>query len=103
LANKPARIIGILGTRARRGRYKYAELGDKVTVAIRGQKKLGYVVGVKLCQRPLVPKFDTNNLVLIEKNGMPTGKRVTVPIPSCLRKQAGGEFSKIIAITSKFY
>ncbi len=44
-------------------------LGDKVLVAIKGQKKKAVIVGVKQKQRPLVPKFDSNNIVLIEDNG----------------------------------
>jgi len=103
LAHKPPKIIGIWGDETRRGPYKYAKLGTKVTVAVNGEVKWGYIVGCKAQQRPLVPKYDSNNVVLIEKNGTPMGKRVLVPIPSCLRRKADGEFSKIIAISSKFY
>lgn len=102
--NKPPRIIGIWGDHTRRGpRFKYAQLGDKVTVAVRGQVKWGYIVGCKLVQQPMIPKFDSNNVVLVEKNGTPMGKRVLVPVPSALRKKADGEFSKVLAICSKFY
>ena len=73
-----------------------------MTVAVNGEVKWGYIVGCNIAQRPLVPKFDTNNVVLIEKNGTPIGKRVLVPIPSSLRKKADGHFSKILAISSKF-
>ncbi|KZR99153.1 39S ribosomal protein L14, partial [Daphnia magna] len=40
-------------------------IGDKVLVAIKGQKKKAVIVGVKQKQAPLVPKFDSNNIVLI--------------------------------------
>ena len=101
--NTPPKIIGILGHHTRKGRFKYAQTGDKVTVAIRGQVKWGYIVGCKIVQRPMIPKFDSNNVILVEKNGTPMGKRVFAPVPSMLRKRADGEFSKVLAICSKFY
>ena len=76
-------------------------LGDKVLVTIKGQMKRGYLVGLKAYQRPMVPKFDTNNVVLIEDNGNPLGTRVAVPVPHYLRSR-GPELAKIIAISSRF-
>ena len=38
-------------------------------MAIKGQKRKGVIVGVKQKQHALIPKFDTNNVVLIEDNG----------------------------------
>ena len=77
------------------------KVGDKVLLAIKGQKKRGYVVGCRQKQQPMVPRFDSNNVVLIEDNGTPTGTRITVPIPSVLRGK-DGDFTKILAISSKF-
>ena len=48
----------------------FCSTGDKVLMAIKGQKRKGIIVGVKQRQRPLIPKFDSNNVVLIEDNGM---------------------------------
>lgn len=70
-------------------------------VAIQGQKKRGYLVGLKQKQKPGVPRFDTNNIVLVEDNGSPTGTRIRVPIPSSLRGMKG-DFTKILAIATKF-
>lgn len=39
-------------------------------MAIKGQKKKAVIVGVKQKQRALIPKFDSNNIVLIEDNGI---------------------------------
>lgn len=75
-------------------------IGDKVMVAIKGQKKKGYIVGVKQKQKHMVPRFDSNNIVLIDDNGNPLGTRVLVPIPSLLRGKP--EFAKIIAISTRF-
>ncbi|XP_054153463.1 39S ribosomal protein L14, mitochondrial-like [Oppia nitens] len=77
------------------------QLGDKVLVTIKGQMKRGYLVGLRAYQRPMVPKFDTNNVVLIEDNGNPLGTRVAVPVPNYLRSK-GPELAKIIAISSRF-
>lgn len=77
------------------------QLGDKILVTIKGQMKRGYVVGLVAEQRPMVPKFDTNNVVLVENNGNPTGTRVVVPMPNYLRSK-GPELAKIIAISSRF-
>ncbi|XP_070069601.1 large ribosomal subunit protein uL14m-like [Drosophila takahashii] len=60
-------------------------IGDKVLVAIKGQMKKGILVGLKQNQKPKQPKFDSNNLVLIDDNGSPLGTRIHVPIPTILR------------------
>lgn len=50
-------------------KYFFMFLGDKVLVAIKGQKKKAVIIGCKQKQKPLIPKFDSNNIVLIEDNG----------------------------------
>lgn len=95
VAGKPARIIHVYN------KQEVAHLGDKVLLAIKGQKKRAYVVGCKQKQRPNVPKFDSNNVVLIEDNGTPVGTRITVPIPSDLRGKEG-DFTKILSIATRF-
>ncbi|XP_014259423.1 39S ribosomal protein L14, mitochondrial [Cimex lectularius] len=84
-------------------------VGDKVLVAIKGEKKKGILVGVKKYQPPNIPKFDTNNVVLIDDNGTPLGTRIHVPIPHILRtilkektiaKKA--DYTKLLAIATKF-
>jgi len=95
LAGKPAKCIHVYN------KTGIGFIGDKVLVAIQGQKKRAYVVGLRQKQKPFVPRFDTNNIVLVEDNGTPTGTRIRVPIPSCLRGQKG-DFTKILAIATKF-
>jgi len=84
-------------------------LGDKILVAIRGQKKKGILVGLKANQVSKIPKFDNNNLVLIDDNGTPLGTRIHVPIPHILRTKLkekthskGANYTKLIAIASRF-
>ncbi|XP_068159056.1 large ribosomal subunit protein uL14m [Drosophila tropicalis] len=84
-------------------------IGDKVLVAIKGQMKKGILVGLKQNQPSKQPKFDSNNLVLIDDNGSPLGTRIHVPIPSILRTilkektlAKGADYTKVLAIASRF-
>ncbi|XP_071377781.1 large ribosomal subunit protein uL14m isoform X1 [Centroberyx affinis] len=77
------------------------KVGDKVLLAIKGQKKKALIVGHKMPGECMTPRFDSNNVVLIEDNGNPTGTRIKVPIPTHLRKMEGN-YSKLLAIASTF-
>ncbi|XP_047208009.1 39S ribosomal protein L14, mitochondrial [Girardinichthys multiradiatus] len=77
------------------------KVGDRVLLAIKGQKKKALIVGHKMPGARMTPRFDSNNVVLIEDNDNPTGTRIKVPIPSSLR-QMDGDFSKVLAIASTF-
>lgn len=84
-------------------------IGDMVLVAIKGQMKKGILVGLKQDQRPKVPKFDSNNLVLIDDNGTPLGTRIHVPIPTILRTilkkkthNKGADYTKLLAIAGRY-
>merc|ERR1712071_24035 len=84
-------------------------LGDKVLVAIKGQKKKGVLVGLKQKQKAFVPKFDSNNVVLIEDNGTPVGTRIHVAIPNVLRQILKDrsvakvvDYTKLLSIATKF-
>ena len=95
VAGRPAKCIHVYN------KTGVGTLGDKVLVAIQGQKKRAFIVGVKQKQKPMVPRFDSNNIVLVEDNGAPTGTRIRVPIPSMLRGKEG-DFTKILALATKF-
>ncbi|XP_070383685.1 large ribosomal subunit protein uL14m [Dermacentor albipictus] len=100
---KPPKIIHVYN------KTGFATIGDKsqsvalqVLVAILGQKKRGFVVGCKhMKQRPLVPRYDTNNMVLLDDSGNPLGTRILVPLPSLLRGDKP-RYSKILALCSRF-
>ncbi|TNN53290.1 39S ribosomal protein L14, mitochondrial [Liparis tanakae] len=77
------------------------KVGDKVLLAIKGQKKKALIVGHKMPGERMNPRFDSNNVVLIEDNGNPTGTRIKVPLPTHLRK-VDGDYSKVLAIASSF-
>ncbi|KAJ8888294.1 hypothetical protein PR048_007781 [Dryococelus australis] len=100
---KPPRCIHVYN------KVGIGKIGDKVLVAIKGQKKKGIIVGAKQNQKPLIPKFDTNNIVLIDDNGTPLGTRIHVPIPIALRTilkekthVKGADYTKLLAIASRF-
>lgn len=100
---KPPRVIHIYN------KTSVGLIGDKVLVAIKGEKKKGILVGLKQKQRTKVPKFDSNNVVLVDDNGTPLGTRIHVPIPTILRTKMkekshdkGADYTKILAIASRF-
>lgn len=85
------------------------KIGDVVLVAIKGEKKKAVLVGLKQKQRAKIPKFDSNNIALIDDNGTPLGTRIHVPIPTILRTilkekthAKGAEYTKLLAISSRF-
>ncbi|XP_009878714.1 PREDICTED: 39S ribosomal protein L14, mitochondrial [Charadrius vociferus] len=77
------------------------KVGDKILLAIKGEKKKALIVGHKMPGPTMTPRFDSNNVVLIEDNGNPIGTRIKTPIPYILR-QREGEFSKVLAIARNF-
>ncbi|XP_077437556.1 large ribosomal subunit protein uL14m [Vanacampus margaritifer] len=78
------------------------KVGDKVLLAIKGQKKAALIVGHKMPGDRMNPRFDSNNVILLEENGNPTGTRIKVPIPTHLRARMKGDYSKVLAIASSF-
>lgn len=76
-------------------------VGDQILLAIKGQKKRALIVGHRMPGPRMAPRFDSNNVVLIEDNGNPVGTRIKTPIPTSLR-QREGEFSKVLAIAQNF-
>lgn len=79
-----------------------ATIGDRVLLAVKGQKQKAIVVGCKneLRKAKFGPNFDTNNCVLVDDQDTPLGKRITVPIPSLLRRNE--KCAKLIAIATRF-
>ncbi|XP_076180735.1 mitochondrial ribosomal protein L14 [Ptiloglossa arizonensis] len=103
LEGKPPRCIHIYNKKG------VGYIGDTVLVAIKGEKKKGILVGLKQHQNPKIPKYDCNNLVLIDDNGTPLGTRIHVPIPHILRTMMknkmhskGANYTKLLAIASRF-
>lgn len=100
---KPPRVIHVYNKKM------VGFIGDRVLVAIKGEKKKGILVGLKQKQKPNVPRYDSNNIVLIDDNGTPLGTRIHVPIPSVLRTilkekthAKGADYTKLLAIATRF-
>lgn len=100
---KPPRVIHVYN------KSGVGYVGAKVMVAIKGEKKKGILVGCKQMQRAKIPRFDTNNVVLIDDNGSPLGTRIHVPIPNILRTimkekthSKGADYTKLLAIATRF-
>lgn len=103
MEGKPPKVIHVYN------QQRVGRIGDRVMVAIKGEKKKGILVGLKQLQKTKVPKFDTNNVVLIDDNGSPLGTRIFVPIPTILRTilkektlAKGADYTKLLAISSRF-
>ncbi|OWR45921.1 hypothetical protein KGM_203499 [Danaus plexippus plexippus] len=100
---KPPKVICVYNKK------RVGYIGDRVMVAIKGQKKKGILVGLKQTQNVKVPKFDSNNVVLIDDNGTPLGTRIHVPIPTILRTilkekthAKGADYTKLLGIATRF-
>lgn len=96
-AGKKVKIIRIYN----KSRHQTGGLGEKVLVTILGQMKKGFVTGCVQTQHPFVPKFDSNNVVLVDNNNVPLGTRVTSPLPNQLRRR-GAMTARIMAIGTRF-
>lgn len=84
-------------------------MGDRVLCAVKGQKIKGIIVGLKQNQEHNVPRFDTNNVVLVNDDGNPLGTRIHAPIPNCIRpilkansSAKNVDFTKLLAIATRF-
>uniref|UniRef100_A0A8C4U083 Large ribosomal subunit protein uL14m n=1 Tax=Falco tinnunculus TaxID=100819 RepID=A0A8C4U083_FALTI len=77
------------------------KVGDTILLAIKGEKKKALIVGHKMPGPTMTPRFDSNNVVLIEDNGNPIGTRIKTPIP-CILRQREGKVSKVLAIARNF-
>ncbi|CAG0916616.1 unnamed protein product [Notodromas monacha] len=95
LEGKPPKVIHVYNKRG------VGHIGDKVLVAIKGLKKKAIIVGCKgQWVKSHVPRFDTNNCVLVNDDMSPLGNRILVPIPHSLRNR--GDYAKLIAIGTSF-
>ncbi|CAM9911527.1 unnamed protein product [Lampetra planeri] len=93
--HRPPRVIHVYT------KNSVGKVGDMVLLAIRGEKRKALIVGHKMSSGVMTPRFDSNNVVLLEDNGSPTGTRIRVPIPTSLRSSER-QYSKVLAIASRF-
>ena len=77
--------------------------------AVRGEKIKGVIVGIRQQQEHGIPKFDSNNVVLVQNDGSPLGTRIHAPIPNCIRPSLqkhstakNVDFTKLLSIATRF-
>lgn len=102
---RPPRVIHVYN------RTPVGTVGDKVLLAIKGLKKKGIVVGCVKTPNPMsmVPRFDSNNVVLIDDSGTPLGTRILSPLPNVIRARLkrmshkkSGDFTKLLSLATHF-
>ncbi|MEN2496616.1 MAG: 39S ribosomal protein L14, mitochondrial [Marteilia pararefringens] len=65
---------------------KYAFVGDLILVTILGRMCKAIVVNTRQYSTQGVPRADSNQCVLVDKELKPLGNRISSPIPSVLRR-----------------
>ena len=95
-SGRPVKIIHVYT------RNGVGSLGDKVLVTIEHEMKRGYIVGCRQKQKANVARIDSNNIVLIDEQGLPLGTRIKAPIPSACRRHASPELLKVLALAPRF-
>lgn len=96
-AGKKVKVIRVYN----KTKFMVGGLGNRVLVTILGEMKKGIIVGCVQTQRAFIPKFDSNNVVLVDNNNVPLGTRINAPIPNYLRKE-GATTARLMAIATKF-
>lgn len=79
---------------------KVARFGDIITIAHRGKVHKALLVSNRQTSKRY-PRYDSHNVILLDDKLQPIGTRIIGPLPSALKKRQG-EFSKVIALASKF-
>ena len=78
-----------------------ADVGDVIKVAVRGETCRALIVGTRKPKGDnMVPRYDNNNIVLVDENLAPLGTRIRGPIPNILRKQRD-KYSKVFSYCFK--
>ena len=96
-AGKKVKIIRIYN----KTRNQLGGLGVRVLVTIMGQMRKGIVVGCVQKQEAFIPRFDSNNVVLLDDHNVPLGTRILAPLPHYLRKQ-GAVTARMMALGTRF-
>ena len=79
---------------------KVAGFGDVIKIAHRGKVHNALIVSNRKPSKKL-PRYDSHNIILLNDKLDPVGTRIIGPLPSALRRKRG-EFSKVIAMATKF-
>ena len=79
---------------------KVAKFGDVIKIAHRGKVHNALIVSNRRPSKWL-PRYDSNNAILLNDKLEPVGTRIFGPLPSAIRRKEG-QYSKVIAIATRF-
>ena len=82
---------------------KTGDTGDVIKVAVKGKMTRALIVGCRKPQKELRPRFDKNNVILLNEENVPIGTRVNQgPVSNEVRKRAGRAYPKVPDIVTRF-
>ena len=63
-----------------------ADIGDIIKVAVKGKPCKALVVTTRKQKQDMIPRYDRNNIVLVDDNLVPLGGKIKGPMSTELRK-----------------
>ena len=79
-----------------------ADIGDVIKVAVKGRPCKALVVATrKPKRRDMIPRYDNNNIILLDDSNNPMGSRIRGPLPTVMRKNKD-KYPKALAQGSRF-
>ena len=78
-----------------------ADIGDVIKVAVKGRPCKALVVATRKRKQDMIPRYDNNNIILLDDNLVPLGSRIRGPLPTIIRKNKD-KYPKVIAQGSRF-
>ena len=78
-----------------------ADVGDVIKVAVKGRPCKAIVVNTRKRKLDMEPRYDNNNIVLVDDNLNPLGGKINGPMPTCLRKHKN-RYPKVLSQIKTF-
>lgn len=78
-----------------------ADIGDVIKVAVKGRPCKAIVVNTRKRKQDMIPRYDNNNIVLVDDNLAPLGTRIRGPMPTILRRHKD-RYPKVVAQMKDF-
>lgn len=78
-----------------------ADIGDVIKVAVKGRPCKAIVVNTRKRKEDMIPRYDNNNIVLVDDSLAPLGTRIRGPMPTILRRHKD-RYPKVVAQMTDF-
>lgn len=78
-----------------------ADIGDVIKVAVKGRPCRALVVATRKRKLDMTPRYDNNNIILLDDNNNPLGSRIRGPLPTFMRKRKD-RFPKAVAQANRY-